>query len=160
MFLDVHEKLGGKAELRPVVIHSQFVRADQLDRYVKDGILPSMYPMHTFFFGDVHIKNLGMERASFMSPTQSALKKGLHVTLHSDFNVLPLDPMLIMWTAMNRTTRTGVVLGAGERLTAEQALKAITLDSAYEYMEEGSKGSHRSRKARRFRHPFRKSTHR
>ncbi len=141
MFLDVHEKLGGKAELRPVVIHSQFVRPDQLDRYVKLGVIPALYPMHTFFFGDVHIKNLGMDRASFMSPTQSALKKGLHVTLHSDFNVLPLDPMLIMWTAMNRTTRSGVLLGGDERLTATQALKAITLDSAYEYMEEGTKGS-------------------
>src|SRR5271168_482167 len=141
MFLNVHEKLGGKAELRPVVIHSQFVRADQLDRYVKLGVIPAMYPMHTYFFGDAHVKNLGMERASFMSPTHSAIEKGLHVTLHSDFNVLPLDPMMIMWTAMNRTTRTGVVLGAGERLTATQALKAITLESAYEYMEEGSKGS-------------------
>ncbi len=141
MFLDIQEKLGGKAELRPVVIHSQFVRADQLDRYVKLGVIPAMYPMHTYFFGDAHVKNLGMERASFMSPTESAIQKGLHVTLHSDFNVLPLDPMMIMWTAMNRTTRTGVVLGAGERLTATQALKAITLDSAYEYMEEKTKGS-------------------
>jgi len=141
MFLDVHEKLGGKSELRPVDIHSQFVRADQLDRYVKLGIIPAMYPMHTYFFGDVHIRNLGMERASFMSPTNSAIQKGLHVTLHSDFNVLPLDPMLIMWTAMNRTTRTGVVLGANERLTAMQALKAITIESAYEYMEEKTKGS-------------------
>jgi predicted amidohydrolase YtcJ len=141
MFLDVHEKLGGRAELRPVVIHSQFVRADQLDRYVKLGIVPSMYPMHTYFFGDVHIKNLGMDRASFMSPTGTAIKKGLLVTLHSDFNVLPLDPMLIMWTAMNRTTRTGVLLGPDERLTAIQALKAITIESAYEYMEEKSKGS-------------------
>jgi predicted amidohydrolase YtcJ len=78
MFLNVHEKLGGKAELRPVVIHSQFVRADQLDRDVKLGVVPAMYPMHTYFFGDVHIKNLGMERAGFMSPTESAIKKGLH----------------------------------------------------------------------------------
>jgi predicted amidohydrolase YtcJ len=76
-----------------------------------------------------------------MSHTESAIKKGLHVTLHSDFNVLPLDPMMIMWTAMNRTTRTGVVLGAAERLTAMQALKAITIESAYEYMEEKTKGS-------------------
>ena len=141
MFLDIHEKLGGKAELRPVIIHSQFVRPDQLDRYVRLGIIPAMYPMHIYFFGDVHVKNLGMERASFMSPTNSGIQKGLHVTLHSDFNVLPLDPMMIMWTAMNRTTRTGVVLGAGERLTAMQALKAITIESAYEYMEEKTKGS-------------------
>jgi predicted amidohydrolase YtcJ len=42
---------------------------------------------------------------------------------------------------MNRTTRTGVVLGAGERLTAMQAPKAITIESAYEYMEEKTKGS-------------------
>jgi predicted amidohydrolase YtcJ len=49
--------------------------------------------------------------------------------------------MLIMWTAMNRTTRTGVLLGADERLTAMQALKAMTIETAYEYMEEKTKGS-------------------
>jgi predicted amidohydrolase YtcJ len=100
-----------------------------------------MFPLHTYFFGDVHVKNLGMERASFMSPTNSGIKKGLHITLHSDFNVLPLDPMFIIWTAMNRTTRTGVLLGGDERLTAMQAVKAITIETAYEYMEEKTKGS-------------------
>lgn len=141
LFLRIHQKLGGKAELRPVIIHSQFVRRDQLDTYVKLGIVPSMFTLHTYFFGDVHVKNRGMQQASFISPMNTAMKMGLHVSNHSDFSVLPLDPMFIMWTAMNRTTRSGVVLGPEERITAYQALKAITTESAYEYMEEGSKGS-------------------
>jgi predicted amidohydrolase YtcJ len=68
MFLNIHEKLGGKAALRPVVIHSQFVRADQLDRYVKLGIVPSMFPMHTYFFGDVHVKKPGHGASQFHEP--------------------------------------------------------------------------------------------
>ncbi|NYF88082.1 amidohydrolase family protein [Tunturiibacter empetritectus] len=141
LFLRIHQKLGGKSELRPVIIHSQFVRRDQLDTYVKLGIVPSMFTLHTYFFGDVHVKNRGMQQASFISPMNTAMKMGLRVSNHSDFSVLPLDPMFIMWTAMNRTTRSGVVLGPEERITAYQALKAITTESAYEYMEEGSKGS-------------------
>ncbi|MEI7573707.1 MAG: amidohydrolase family protein, partial [Phenylobacterium sp.] len=55
--------------------------------------------------------------------------------------VTPLDPMFLVWTAVNRVTRSGKVLGPDERVTPYQALKAITLNGAYEYFEEASKGS-------------------
>ena len=100
-----------------------------------------MYPEHTFFFGDAHIINRGMVQASFISPVSSAIKMNLKPTIHTDFNVLPIDQMMVVWTAVNRKTRSGVLLGADERITPYQALQCITINAAHQYSEEKTKGS-------------------
>lgn len=82
-----------------------------------------------------------MKQASFISPLNTALKMGLPATNHTDFSVLPIDQMMVVWTAVNRTTRSGVLLGADERVTAYQALLCITINAANQYFEENSKGS-------------------
>jgi predicted amidohydrolase YtcJ len=123
------------------VIHSQFVRADQLDKYVAYKFTPSFYTEHTFYFGDTHIKNRGKEQAFFESPMRAAIDKGLRPTNHTDFVVAPLDQLFVMWTAVNRISRGGVVIGPDQRITALEALKAITINAAYQYSEQSSKGS-------------------
>jgi predicted amidohydrolase YtcJ len=123
------------------VVHSQFVRRDQLDLYVKYGINPSFFTNHAFFWGDVHIENLGQERAFFMSPMKTARGLGLHMTNHSDFLVTPLDPLFILWTAVNRTSRSGQIIGPDERISVLDGLKALTIDGAHQYFEESRKGS-------------------
>jgi hypothetical protein len=137
-------RLGGAvaaADRRDIVIHSQFMRPDQLDAYVELGISPSFFTGHTFFWGDVHIENVGMERASFISPMAAAKAKGIRFGNHSDFSVTPMDPMLMMQSAILRTTRSGVVLGADQRVDALTALKALTIDVAWQCREEDTKGS-------------------
>jgi predicted amidohydrolase YtcJ len=127
--------------LRPVTIHSQFVRPDQLDTYKQLGIIPAMFSNHAFFWGDVHVQNLGIERASFLSPFKSALKKGLIATDHTDYGVTPLNQLFLLWTAVERKSRSGKVIGPNERLTPIEALRTITINGAYQYFEEESKGS-------------------
>jgi predicted amidohydrolase YtcJ len=126
---------------RTVIIHSQFVRKDQLQKYVDYKMIPSFYTEHTFFFGEAHIKNRGMEQASFISPMKTAIAMGLKPTNHTDFSVVPIDQMMVLWTAVNRKLRSGAVLGPDERVSALDAIKAITINAAYEYFEERSKGS-------------------
>jgi len=126
---------------RDLVIHSQFMRPDQLDQYLELGITPSFFTNHVFFWGDVHIKNLGEERASFASPMKAAKDKGIRFSNHSDFSVTPLDPFMTLWTATARMTRSNKVLGADQRVGMITALKAITLDAAYQRFEEYVKGS-------------------
>ena len=140
MTLEAHEAAGAPSGKRTVIIHSQFVRPDQLDKYVTYGFLPSFFTNHTFFWGDVHVENLGKERAYFMSPTRSARAKGIRFSNHSDFAVTPLDPMFILWSSVNRTSRSGQVIGPEERITAHE-LRALTIDAAYQYGEEARKGS-------------------
>ena len=141
MLLDAHLAAGAPAGRRTTVVHSQFVRRDQLDLYAKHEICASFFTNHAFFWGDVHIENLGHERAFFMSPMKTARAMGLHMTNHSDFLVTPLDPLFILWTAVNRTSRSGQVIGPDERISVLDGLKALTIDGAHQYFEEGRKGS-------------------
>ena len=144
MFLTAHEyaAAGDLSKQRHVtVIHSQFIRPDQLDKYVAYSITPSFYTEHTYYFADAHISNRGKEQASFISPMRAAIDKGLRPTNHTDFVVAPLDQMFVIWTAVNRLSRSGQVIGPDQRITPLEALKAITINAAYQYAEEGSKGS-------------------
>jgi predicted amidohydrolase YtcJ len=72
---------------------------------------------------------------------QAALDRGLRPTNHTDFNVTPLDQMFVVWTAVNRVSRGGNIIGADQRVTPLEALKAITIHAARQYSEEESKGS-------------------
>ena len=130
-----------KADARTVVVHSQFARPDQLDAFVRLGIVPSFFTNHTYFWGDDYPALVGEERAQGISPARSAAARGIHFTNHTDFLVTPLDSMFTVWTAVNRTTKSGKVLGPDERITPLQALRAITSDAAYQYREERERGT-------------------
>ncbi|WP_062071779.1 amidohydrolase [Demequina sediminicola] len=126
---------------RTIPIHSQVMKQEQLDEYVAEGFEPSMFTIHTWLFGDTHVKNFGEKRAFGISPMRSAIDKGLHPTNHSDFPVTPLNPLQLIWTAVERRSTGGVVIGADERVTPLEALRALTINAAYEYHEEDSRGS-------------------
>lgn len=147
MIIKAHEyavKKTGQAadkDRRTVPIHAQFARPDQLAAFKKYNMLPSFFTNHAYFWGDVHVENLGEKRANFLSPIATADQMGLKYTNHSDDTVTPVDPLFSVWSAVNRTSRSGKIIGVDERATPYQALKAITSHAAYEYFEEDSKGS-------------------
>jgi predicted amidohydrolase YtcJ len=126
---------------RPVVIHSQFVRDDQLDQYKALGFFPSFFTNHTFFWGDVHVRNLGEQRAYFESPVKSALNKGIIFANHTDWGVTPLNQFFLLWTSVARQSREGRIIGPDQRLTPIEGLRAITINGAWLYFEEKTKGS-------------------
>lgn len=124
-----------------VMVHSQFVRRDQLQRYVDYKIIPSFFTPHTFYFGDAHVRLRGKAQADFLSPMRAAIDLGLRPTNHTDFVVTPLDQMFVVWTAVNRISRSGATIGADQRVTPLEALKAITINAAHQYREADTKGS-------------------
>jgi len=126
---------------RTVVIHSQFVRQDQLDEYKTLDLLPSFFTNHAFFWGDVHQINLGKERAFGLSPLRSAINKGIVFTNHTDYPVTPIDQLFLLWSAVNRISRSGETIGEAEKISPAEALRAITINGAYQYGEEKFKGS-------------------
>ncbi|MGO2621733.1 MAG: amidohydrolase [Psychrobacter sp.] len=147
MIIKAHEyavKKTGQAadkDRRTVPIHAQFARPDQLQAFKKYNMMPSFFTNHTYFWGDVHVENLGEKRANFSSPIATADKMGLKYTNHSDDTVTPVDPLFTVWSAVNRTSRSGKIIGKDQRASPYQALKAITTNAAYEYYEEDSKGT-------------------
>lgn len=127
--------------LRPVMIHCQTVRDDQLDRMKRLGMIPSFFVGHVDFWGDVHRRNLGPERAARISPARSALERGLVYNFHQDTPVTKPDMMHSVWCAVNRRTRSGAVLGPEQAIGVYDALKGVTCNAAYAYGEEHSKGT-------------------
>ncbi len=127
-------------ETRPVVIHGQLMGQDQLPLAREVGAVVSFFVAHTYHWGDVHIKNLGIERGMRISPVRSALEEGVRVTFHQDPPVILPDMFETLWCAANRITRSGVVLD-GEQVSVLDALRAVTIGSAYQYHEENIKGT-------------------
>ena len=82
-----------------------------------------------------------MERASFLSPMKSAFELGIPCTNHTDYTVTPMDQLFLLGTSVNRTSRTGKIIGEAQRITPYQGLKALTINAAHQYFEENSKGS-------------------
>jgi predicted amidohydrolase YtcJ len=142
--LTAHEAVAAGSldkDRRTTVVHAQFVRPDQLTKFKQYNFIPSLFTDHAFLFGDTHVLNRGKVQAFFLSPMKSAYAAGLQPANHTDYAVAPLDQMLVLWTAVNRVSRTGAVIGPDERATPIQALKAITINGARIYREEASKGS-------------------
>ena len=127
---------------RTVMIHAQTVREDQLDLMAKMKVIPSFFSAHTFFWGDWHRDSVfGVERASRISPTQSSLDKGIVFTVHNDAPIVPPDMIRLLWATTNRLTRSGQVLGQEQRISTLEAIKAVTINAAYQYFEEDKKGT-------------------
>ena len=126
---------------RVTMIHAQFTRKDQLDKYVQYRIRPSFYTLHTYYFFEAHLANRGKEQAQSISPMRAAIDKGLHPTNHTDFYVAPLDQMFMLWSAVNRISRGGAEVGLDQRVTPMEGLKAMTIWGAEQYGEQNSKGS-------------------
>lgn len=135
------EKYGAK-ERRFVAIHAQTAREDQVQSFYELNIMPSFFPMHTFYWGDWHAMSvLGDERAENISPTGWALDRGMIFTSHHDAPVAFPDSMRVWSATVNRITRSGRILGRDQRVSAMTALKAQTIWAAYQHFEEDSKGS-------------------
>lgn len=132
----------GRSDRRPVMIHAQTVRFDQLDRMKAEGIIPAFFSLHTYYWGDWHRDvTLGRERAYRISPTATALKKGMIFTQHHDAPVVLPSSVMVLHTTVNRVSRSGDIIGPDERVTAYQALKSITDWAAYQHFEESTKGT-------------------
>lgn len=129
-------------DLRPVIIHCQTVREDQLERMAKLSMYASFFLDHVYYWGDYHYEStLGPERAVRISPLQSALNLGVTFTLHQDSPVIPPDMLFTVHNAVNRLTKKGRLLGEDQRISMQEALKSITIYGAYQIFEESEKGS-------------------
>ena len=141
-YIDTISKFGENAKkIRPVLIHGQFLAEDQIEETKRLGIIPSFFVAHTYYWGDVHIKNFGIDRANKISPLASSLKNDLLFTLHQDSPVIESNMLETIWCATTRETKSGKILGQEERIGVLDAIKAVTINAAYQYFEENLKGS-------------------
>lgn len=126
-------------DIRPVMIHAQLLRQDQLDNVKKANIIPSFFVSHIYYWGDIHKKNLG-RRAEAISCLKSTIEKDILFTIHNDSPVIEPNLLEAVGIACTRETKKGETLGTDEVISPYEALKAITINASYQYHEEDKRG--------------------
>jgi len=127
---------------RMILIHSQMAREDQVARMKDLGVTPSFFTAHTYYWGDRHRDIfMGPERAAVMSPSKWAQDYGLRFSSHLDTPVTPMLPLQAVWSQVHRITYGGDVLGPEQRTSVMDALRAVTIDAAWQVFQEGNRGS-------------------
>lgn len=132
----------GRADRRPVLIHGQFMREDQVDAYNRLDVFPSLFPMHTFYWGDWHRdRTVGPAAADNISPTGWVRERGMMFSSHHDAPVAFPDSMRILDATVTRRSRSNDIIGPAQRVDVVTGLKSLTIWPAYQHFEEDRKGS-------------------
>ncbi|SHF81095.1 hypothetical protein SAMN04487965_2760 [Microbulbifer donghaiensis] len=108
----------------------------------KLGITPSFHINHLYYYGDaLREQLLGRERTDKILPLRSAFELGMHPTLHADSPMFPAEPFSLMQTAITRLSRNGTPIGRDEAISPIQALRAMTINGAWQLGMEERLGS-------------------
>lgn len=133
--LDILQKLQTetpRADARFTLEHYGYATDATNRRVAALGAQVSANPFYLYDLGDSYAQvGLGADRAASMTPLGGLVQRGVPVALHSDFAMAPAQPLLLAWNAITRETQSGKVMGEAQRLTLDQAMKAITIDAAY-----------------------------
>ena len=129
-------------EARPLMIHAQMTREDQMARMADLGVTPSFFSAHTYYWGDRHAAIfMGPERAANMSPARWALEAGVRFSSHLDTPVTPMLPLQAVWSQVERKSTGGTVIGPDQRIDRLSALRAVTIDAAWQVFMDDVIGS-------------------
>ena len=127
---------------RTVIVHFGFSRPDQVDQLAKLGAIVSANPFYPVVLADRYSEvGIGPERAQEMVRLGDLVRAGVSFSLHSDTPMASGQPLRLMSNAVNRITTNGSVAGPAQRISAERALQAVTLDAAYSLRMEDEIGS-------------------
>ncbi|MEP1472277.1 MAG: amidohydrolase [Halieaceae bacterium] len=130
------------ADPRMILIHSQMAREDQIARMKALGVTPSFFSAHTYYWGDRHREIfMGPERAANMSPARWAQQHGVRFSSHMDTPVTPMRPLQAVWSMVHRLSYGGVVVGEAQRINVMDALRAVTIDAAWQVFQESNRGT-------------------
>lgn len=131
-----------REDARMILIHSQMARQDQIARMKALGVTPSFFSAHTYYWGDRHRDIfMGPERAAAMSPARWAQEQGLRFSSHLDTPVTPMLPLQAVWSQVHRLSHGGDVIGEDQRIDVMSALRAVTIDAAWQVFQEDRIGS-------------------
>ncbi len=129
-------------DARPLIIHAQMTRLDQIERMAALGVTPSFFSAHTYYWGDRHAAIfMGPGRAANMSPARWALEAGVRFSSHLDTPVTPMLPLQAVWSQISRESTAGVVIGPEQRIDRTSALRAVTIDAAWQVFMDDKVGS-------------------
>ena len=136
------QKRKPRTDHRTVIVHFANSTEEQVDRIAKVGAIVSANPYYPVGFADKYGEwGLGVERADVMVRAASVIERHIPLSFHSDLPMCPSDPMMMASYAVNRVTPSGRVAGPEQRIDVHQALRAVTIESAFSWRREHELGS-------------------
>jgi predicted amidohydrolase YtcJ len=123
--------------------HFAISEVPQVKRAAELGAIISSNPFYIHVLGEQYSKvGVGPERAEVMARGRTVLEAGARLSFHSDSPMAPARPMFLVWSAVNRIGLSGQkVLGPEEKVTIEEAFRAVTIDAAHALRKENEMGS-------------------
>ena len=122
--------------------HCLLLGETEMDKMTELGVYPSIHINHLWYYGDaLRDEIIGAERAEKILPVQQTIDRSLKPTLHADQPMFESDPLSLIHTAVNRKTRAGNLLGEANQITVLNALKAMTINGAFQIKMENKIGS-------------------
>ena len=138
-----------RPDARHTLIHAYFPNPDTARRAAALGVLVDTQPAWFYKDGDALAGALGVGGLAHFLGLRTWRDAGVRVAINTDHMfgadrdsaMNPFNPFLTMATAVTRRTESGQVIGAGEAVTREEALRMMTIDAAAFTFDEGSRGS-------------------
>ncbi|GAA3171257.1 hypothetical protein GCM10020255_060020 [Rhodococcus baikonurensis] len=122
--------------------HVGAMRPDQFVRAAELGVTVSIFIDHLHYWGDVLVDDLfGPEHGSVWAAAGSALAAGQRFTFHNDGPVTPANPLRNMQDSVTRLSPSGRVVAPQERIPVDAAVRAHTVNAAWQLFSEDHIGS-------------------
>jgi len=132
--LDIVEKLmqrNPRKEHRLTLHHLGYFTAKQSKQMHRLGIEASANPYYLWALADKYSEfGLGKERAENLVHIKSLQDNNIPFSFHSDFGMAPMEPLTLVWTAVNRITAQQTLVSQDQRIDAYSAMQAITINAA------------------------------
>lgn len=141
--LDIFDSVNNSDRLlRHRLEHCLMLDTQNILKMKQLNIHPSFHVNHIYYYGDALASSIiGGQRTQSILPVHNAEKKGLTYSLHADQPMFESNPIHLIHTAVNRKTRNGSLIGKKEKVTVESALKALTINAAWQMNMEDKLGS-------------------
>jgi predicted amidohydrolase YtcJ len=139
------EKINQKTNIaayRHRLEHCLLLPTDAMPSMKKMSITPSFHINHILYYGEA-LKNdiLGNDRVQKIFPIKAFTEQQTPFSLHADQPMYEANPLSLVSTAVNRSTEAGLVISPNQRISVWQALRAVTIDAAWQLHLEQKLGS-------------------
>ncbi|RJP26420.1 MAG: amidohydrolase [Candidatus Abyssobacteria bacterium SURF_5] len=143
--IDVYEAVlaeSPRQDHRHRIEHGGLFPIDQMERAARLGLTASWHVDYIYYYGEaLRDEIIGSERARISYPVGAAEKRGLLNSLHNDSPMYPVEPFRLIQTAVTRKTRNGETIGEEQALSVDEAIKAVTINAAWQLFLEDKVGS-------------------
>ncbi|MBT4522662.1 MAG: amidohydrolase, partial [Halieaceae bacterium] len=139
--IEAAQRAHHRDDARHRIEHFTVTNRDALKRAKIAGITPTFLNQHIYEWGHVFTQRLGSERVQTIDPAGSAERLGMNFSFHDDAPTGLPEPLKMIQIAVTREMRHGGILNADERIPVDRAIRAVTLDTAWQSFTEQTRGS-------------------